>query len=174
MQVGTNRVPRREKGGREAQRQLIGFSSLIRPPPAFTLYASRLVCCGEMGAGKKFHTGNSYDHDYAKRANNPHKREQKLELHRGGGRSRTSGSPWLWTLAVTHCGRFFFFFFFFLNMSLKAASSRCNRDSVTVNGVPTHNHLSTAFNLSRVSWCSQPDQNKSLPSQGFPSLILTE
>eukprot|EP00622_Pseudochattonella_farcimen_P008026 FR744173.1.p3 GENE.FR744173.1~~FR744173.1.p3 ORF type:complete len:101 (-),score=20.93 FR744173.1:427-729(-) len=24
------------------------------------------------------------------------------------------GSPWLWTLAVTHCGRFFFFFFFFL------------------------------------------------------------
>eukprot|EP00622_Pseudochattonella_farcimen_P000452 FR734949.1.p2 GENE.FR734949.1~~FR734949.1.p2 ORF type:complete len:106 (-),score=41.75 FR734949.1:393-710(-) len=25
----------------------------------------------------------------------------------------TSGSPWLWTLAVTHCGRLFFFFFFF-------------------------------------------------------------
>eukprot|EP00622_Pseudochattonella_farcimen_P001602 FR736338.1.p2 GENE.FR736338.1~~FR736338.1.p2 ORF type:complete len:114 (-),score=31.83 FR736338.1:484-825(-) len=43
----------------------------------------------------------------------PHKREQKLELPRGGGRSRTSGSPWLWTLGVTHCGRFFFFFFFF-------------------------------------------------------------
>eukprot|EP00622_Pseudochattonella_farcimen_P001515 FR736236.1.p2 GENE.FR736236.1~~FR736236.1.p2 ORF type:complete len:127 (-),score=35.27 FR736236.1:483-863(-) len=43
----------------------------------------------------------------------PIKGNKKLELHGGGGRSRTSGSLWLWTLAVTHCGRFFFFFFFF-------------------------------------------------------------
>eukprot|EP00622_Pseudochattonella_farcimen_P001427 FR736116.1.p2 GENE.FR736116.1~~FR736116.1.p2 ORF type:complete len:100 (-),score=29.76 FR736116.1:469-768(-) len=46
------------------------------------------------------------------------KREQKLELHRGGGRSRTSGSPWLLDLGC-HSLRplffclFFFFFFFF-------------------------------------------------------------
>eukprot|EP00622_Pseudochattonella_farcimen_P000856 FR735432.1.p2 GENE.FR735432.1~~FR735432.1.p2 ORF type:complete len:121 (-),score=32.31 FR735432.1:311-673(-) len=35
----------------------------------------------------------------------------------GAAALENSGSPWLWTLAVTHCGRlfiiFFFFFFFF-------------------------------------------------------------
>eukprot|EP00622_Pseudochattonella_farcimen_P003911 FR739187.1.p1 GENE.FR739187.1~~FR739187.1.p1 ORF type:complete len:181 (-),score=21.44 FR739187.1:412-954(-) len=53
-------------------------------------------------------------HGYAQARKLPlTKGNKSWSFPRGGGRSRTGGSLWLWALAVTHCGRFFFFFFFF-------------------------------------------------------------
>eukprot|EP00622_Pseudochattonella_farcimen_P008008 FR744150.1.p2 GENE.FR744150.1~~FR744150.1.p2 ORF type:complete len:150 (-),score=23.09 FR744150.1:487-936(-) len=81
---------------------------------------------GELGSGLPiFPQENSYDHGLPQAAQlTLHKGEQKLELPRGAGRSRTSGSPGLWTLAVTHCGRFFFFFFFFSFIRIYSRTAR--------------------------------------------------
>eukprot|EP00622_Pseudochattonella_farcimen_P003952 FR739238.1.p3 GENE.FR739238.1~~FR739238.1.p3 ORF type:complete len:146 (-),score=45.03 FR739238.1:734-1171(-) len=93
-------------------------STLLRHPPGFYLFIVFRLCLvwGNLGGGKHFPTGKQVmAHDSPKAANLPlTKRDKKLEFPRGGGRSRTRGSPvWPWACHSLRPLFFFFFFFFF-------------------------------------------------------------
>eukprot|EP00622_Pseudochattonella_farcimen_P003395 FR738564.1.p2 GENE.FR738564.1~~FR738564.1.p2 ORF type:complete len:114 (-),score=26.46 FR738564.1:573-914(-) len=88
-----------------------GLLPPLGPPRVFPFFVSGLVLWWGIGAGIQFSPRETaLVHDYAKAAQlTLIKGDKKVEVPRGGGPSRTSGSPWLWTLAVTLGGRRFLY-----------------------------------------------------------------
>eukprot|EP00622_Pseudochattonella_farcimen_P004663 FR740094.1.p2 GENE.FR740094.1~~FR740094.1.p2 ORF type:complete len:116 (-),score=27.94 FR740094.1:745-1092(-) len=107
---GFPRAGERAGPGRRKSQFNVGFSSTpLGPPPGF--FPFLVSGFGSLGGiwepDNKFPTRKQVmPMIYAKGGNLTFiKGNKSWSSHRGGGRSRTSGSPWFWTLAVTHCGR---------------------------------------------------------------------
>eukprot|EP00622_Pseudochattonella_farcimen_P002015 FR736859.1.p4 GENE.FR736859.1~~FR736859.1.p4 ORF type:complete len:122 (-),score=35.24 FR736859.1:410-775(-) len=99
-----------------------------------------------MGSGKQFHPGNSYDQDSAKRAINPSIKGTKSWSSAAVAAALELVDPLVWTLAVTHCGRFFFFFFFFLaggGLKQEGPAYMARPFHISLRQLPIHAHAHT-------------------------------